>query len=152
MRILCAIGLRRGAELIRRLSRMAGPGDELVLVHVLDEGPRHDLNHLEGTIRAHHSHRQELDAAEQDAGSAALKEAAEAAAAAGLSAVTRLERGRPEQAVVALARELAADMVAVLARETPHAHPVQGPPSIGHTARFIIDHATSDVMVFRERA
>ncbi|HTP59363.1 MAG TPA: universal stress protein [bacterium] len=151
MRILCAIGIRRGAELVRRLSHIARPGDELVLVHVLDDGPRHDLNHLEGTIRPHHAQREELDAAEQDAGSAALKEAAEAARAAGLSAVTRLERGRPEQAVVALAAQLAVDMVAVLAREAPGTHPLKGPPSIGHTARFILDHVAADVAVFREK-
>jgi len=42
--------------------------------------------------------------------------------------------------------------VAVLARERPQGHPVQGPPSIGHTARFIVDHAPVDVLIYRERA
>ncbi len=152
MRILCAVGIRRGAELVRRICRIARPGDELVIVHVLDTGPRHDLNHLEGTIRPHHDQQRELDAAEQEAGSATLKEAGEEAGRAGIPAATRLERGRPEQVVVALTRDLKADMVALLAREMPQGHPLQGPPSIGHTARFIVDHAPADVLVFRERA
>ncbi|MGA2613453.1 MAG: universal stress protein [Spirochaetia bacterium] len=152
MRILCAIGIRRGGELVRRVSRITRTGDELVIVHVLETGPRHDLNHLEGTIRPHHDHRRELDAAEQEAGGAALKEAGEEAGLAGIPATTRLERGRPEQVIVALARELSADLVALMAREMPHGHPLQGPPSIGHTARFVFDHAPSDVLVFREKS
>ena len=151
MRILCAIGIRRGGELVRRVCQIARPDDELVIVHVLDTGPRHDLNHLEGTLRPHHVQRSELDAAEQEAGSEALNEASEEAARTGIPAETRLERGRPEQVIVALASELRVDMVALLAREIPHGHPLQGPPSIGHTARFIIDHAAADVLVFRER-
>ena len=152
MRILCAIGIRRGAELVRRVSRVARRGDELVLVHVLDTGPRHDLNHLEGTLRPHHAQERELDSAEQEAGGAALKEAAEEAGAAGFAVIARLEKGRPEQVITALAHELAVDLVGVMARDAPHAHPVQGPPSIGRTARFIIDHAAADVLVLREKA
>jgi len=151
MRILCAIGIRRGGELVKRVCQIAGPGDELVIVHVVDTGPRHDLNHLEGTLRPHHALRNELNAAEQDAGSEALNEAREEASRAGIPAGTRLERGRPEEVIVALASELGIDMVALLAREIPHGHPLQGPPSIGHTARFILDHAPSAVLVFRER-
>ncbi|MGO9409334.1 MAG: universal stress protein [Spirochaetia bacterium] len=106
---------------------------------------------VEGITRLHHAQQRELDAAEEDAGSAALKEAAEEAGRAGIPAATRLERGRPEQVVVSLSGELAADLVALLAREMPRGHPLQGPPSIGHTARFIVDHAPVDVLIFREK-
>ena len=151
MRILCAVGDRRGVELVRRVAQAARPGDEVVLLHVIDTGPRHDLNHLGGTLRPHHQQREELDAAEQEAGQQMLQESAAEAGRLGLASTTRLERGRPEQVVVALARDLDVSLVAVLARENPQAHPVQGPPSIGHTARFVIDHAPADVLVLRER-
>jgi nucleotide-binding universal stress UspA family protein len=151
MRILCAIGIRRGAELVGRVARIAPQGDELVLLHVIDTGPRHDLNHLGGTLRPHHLQRAELDTAEEEAGHAMLRESAEEATRLGFTAVTRLERGRPEQVVVSAAREPETRLVAVFARENPAAHPPQGPPSIGHTARFVIDHAPADVLVFRER-
>ena len=150
MRILCAIGIRRGAELVRRVTEVAKPGDELVLVHVVDTGPRHHVNHLEGTLHSHHDHREELNAAEEESGQAMLKEAAEEASRAGVGAATRLERGNPEHVVVALAQEMGARLVALLARENPQSHPRQGPPSVGHTARFIIDHAPADVLLFRE--
>ena len=151
MRILCAIGIRRGAELVRRVAAVARPGDELVLVHVLDTGPRHHVNHLEGTLHSPHDHREELDAAEQEAGQAMLQEASEEAGRAGFAASTRLERGRPEQVIVTLAPEAGAAMVALLARENPQSHPRQGPPSVGHTARFVLDHAPADVLLFREK-
>ena len=151
MRILCAIGERRGTELVRRVAQIARPGDELVLLHVIDSGPRHDLNHLGGTLRPHHLQREELDAAEQEAGQRMLEESSAEAGQLGLPAATRLEKGRPEQVIVALVRELDTALVALLARENPHAHPVQGPPSIGHTARFVIDHAPADVLVLREK-
>ena len=105
MRILCAVGIRRGTELVRRVAEVARPGDELVLVHVVDTGPRYHVNHLEGTLRSHHEHKEELDSAEQDAGQALLNEAAEEAGRAGLAVAIRLEHGRPEQVVTALARE-----------------------------------------------
>jgi len=151
MRILCAIGDRRGAELVRKVARFAGSTDELALVHVVDTGPRHPVNHLEGHLRPPHGRGQEMDAAENDAGEAVLREAAAEAGRAGLASTSRLERGRPEQVMVAVARELQADLLAVLARELPASHPRQGPPSVGHTARFILDHAPTDVILFRER-
>jgi nucleotide-binding universal stress UspA family protein len=151
MRILCAIGIRRGVELVRRVSSFTRPGDELVLVHVLDVGPRHDLNHLEGTLRPHHLQHHELNEAEQEAGKATLQEATEEAKRIGVPVTTRLERGRPEQVIVELARDPTVGAVALLAREMPHGHPLQGPPSVGHTARFVVDHAPVDVLVFRER-
>jgi nucleotide-binding universal stress UspA family protein len=151
MRILCAIGTKRGVELVRRVSGIARADDELVLVHVTETGPRHDLNHLEGTLRPHHLQQAELDAAEEEAGRAMLNEALQEAGRIGIAATTRLQRGKAEQVIVALARELETTLVALHAREVPHAHPLQGPPSIGHTARFVVDHVPADVLIFREK-
>ena len=81
-----------------------------------------------------------------------LAEALEAAGAGGRRASSRLERGRPEQVIASLAGEIGADLVVVLAREAPRSHPLQGPPSVGHTARFILDHALADVLLLREKS
>ena len=51
-------------------------------------------------------------------------------------------RGRPEREVVAAA--LRADLL-VLARDGDHARP--GPRSIGHSARFVLDHVTCRVLL-----
>jgi nucleotide-binding universal stress UspA family protein len=120
-----------------------------VLLHVIDEGPRHDLDRLRGPLHPHHEHREQLDAAEEGAGETMLKEAGEEALLLGLAATERLERGRPEQVIVALAGELAARVIVLCARDSPHAHPKAGPPSVGHTARFVVDHSPSPVLLLR---
>lgn len=150
MRILCAIGIRRGSELVRQVATITREGDELVLLHVIDTGPRHDLDRLRGPLHAHHEHHGELDAAEEEAGKATLKEAWAEAVRLGLSAAERLERGRPEQVIVSLAGELTAQLVVLHARESPSAHPRVGPPSVGHTARFVVDHSPTNVLLLRE--
>ncbi len=150
MRILCAIGTRRGSEVVRQVGAITRQGDELVLLHVIDTGPRHDLDRLKGPLHPHHERQGELDAAEEEAGRAMLKEAFEEAGHLGLAASERLERGRPEQVIITLASELNALLVVLYARESPHAHPRVGPPSVGHTARFVVDHSPTHVLLLRE--
>ena len=81
----------------------------------------------------------------------ALKEAAKEAARTGLAVKERVERGRPERLIASVAAEIEADLVVLCARESPQAHPKQGPPSVGHTARFVVDHAPTRVLLLRER-
>jgi nucleotide-binding universal stress UspA family protein len=150
MRILCAIGARRGIEVVRHAAAMTREGDELVLVHVTDMGPRHDLDTLRGPLHARHGHRQELDASEEEAGKAMLKEAVDEARRLGATVSERLERGNPEHLIVEIAGETKAALVVLHARESPLAHPRVGPPSVGHTARFVVDHSPTDVLLLRE--
>ena len=153
MLILCAVGRRGGIELVRRVASLAGPQPELLLLHVIDLGPRHELDHLGGSLR--HGPRggpereRELTAAEESSGRAALDEALASAQAAGLRATTRLERGRPEQVIVQVADAVKADLVVIDARDYPTEHPPRGPASVGHTARFVLDHASCDVLLVR---
>jgi nucleotide-binding universal stress UspA family protein len=90
-----------------------------------------------------------MEAAEDAAGQDALAEALAAAQAAGANATTRFERGKAEQVIVAVAQEIQAELVAIRAREWPEDHPKSGPPSVGHTARFVVDHAPCDVLLVR---
>ena len=56
-----------------------------------------------------------MNAAEAAASQRAPGEALAVARAGGITAQTRLERGKPEQVIVALARETAADRIAIRA-------------------------------------
>jgi nucleotide-binding universal stress UspA family protein len=60
----------------------------------------------------------------------------------GRAAEVTIRHGRIEREVVAAARE--ADLL-VLARRGEHEHP--GPKSIGHGARFVLDHAPCAVLL-----
>ncbi len=153
MRLLCAIGQRDGTQVVRGALALAGDVDYLALVHVIDDQPRHGVEAQRGLLRRISPDRQrEIALAEESAGREGLSEAEAAAHSVGqqiTTTETRLERGKPEQHIVALARELHVDLVAVGAREHPDGFPRIGPPSVGHTARFVVDHAPCPVLLLR---
>jgi nucleotide-binding universal stress UspA family protein len=156
MQILCAIGVRRGAELVRRAAERIGAPADYVLVHVIDVGPRRGMQQVRERFRPppHHPppptppHERESDEAEQASGEESLHEALDAAQALGLHVETRLERGEPEHVVVQIAQQLNADLIVVHAHERG-GQPAQGPGSVGHSTRFILDHAPCDVLLLR---
>ncbi len=151
MEILCAIGERRGVELIQRVAETLPNDSSLILLYVINTGPRRDLETVGGPLRHVPVREHNVDAAEETAGRNALEEALAAARAAGFAAETRLERGNPERVIVEIAQQVNASLVTLHARENFHGHPRQGPPSVGHTARFVLDHAPAYVLLFRER-
>ena len=85
-----------------------------------------------------------------EGGEEVLQEALDSALALGLRATTRLERGDPSQVILEVARLLNADLIIMGARER-EGPTRQGPASIGHTARFVLDHATCDVLLLRHK-
>ncbi len=168
MQILCAIGIRGGDELVRRAAQRVDKDAEWLLLHVIDTGPRRVLDRLGPAHRPpppphgapppprsesrgprpHGSHEDELNRAEESAGEAALKEAQEVARALGLRVATRLERGDPNRVIVQFAQQQEVDLIAIRAREREGA-PMEGPASVGHAARFVLDHAPCDVLLVR---
>jgi nucleotide-binding universal stress UspA family protein len=154
MKVLCAVGSRGGAELVLQTIDILGKGCELCLVHVIDEGPRHHLKHLHGPLRhgplGGPAREREMSAAEESGGHAALDDALEAAKKAGVAAKSQLKRGNPEHEIVELAHEIGASLILIRAREGASRHPDHGPGSVGHTARFVLDHAPCAVLLLRE--
>ena len=154
MRVLCAIGNRGGPEIVQRVAERLSTEIELLLLHVVDSGPRHDLKHLIKGLRhgatPEHVRRGELAAAEDSTGKASLTEAEEAARAAGFGVRASLVRGRPEELILKVANDEAVSLICISAREGAEGHPHIGPASVGHTARFVLDHAPCDVLLLRE--
>ena len=155
MRVLCAIGQRGGPELIRRVAALVGAQAECLLLHVIDVGPRHELEeYLRGPLhrRPHQepARAESITASEESAGQTIIQEALAAAQQAGLTAASLVSRGQPEQIIVQVAGEKAVDLVVIRAREGAAGHPRLGPASVGHIARFVLDHAPCDVLLLRE--
>ncbi len=167
MNVLCAIGSRGGGELVRRVLAVTGPSHELHLLHVNDVGPRHTLEHLlhgprhrpappppgpppPGRHPSPPDERQRrITEAEESAASAALEEARLEAERAGFRPHLHSAAGRPEQVVVAMAGQLGCQLIAIRASEGGEGTPRLGPASVGHTARFVLDHAPADVLLIR---
>jgi nucleotide-binding universal stress UspA family protein len=157
MRVVCAIGRRGGPELIGRLAAISGGHAECLILHVIDKGPRQDLeDFLRGPLhrRPDHGpppHEAALDEAEEAAGRAAVEEALAVAQQSGLKAEANVRTGNPERTIVEFAREMQASLIAISGREGEEGLPHVGPVSVGHTARFVIDHAPCDVLLLREK-
>ena len=59
--------------------------------------------------------------------------------------------GRPEREIVQAAQEWQADIVVVCSRSPDGGVPPLGPRSVGHVARFVLDHAPCPVLLVRTR-
>jgi nucleotide-binding universal stress UspA family protein len=156
MRVLCAVGQRGGQGLIQRLTEIVGNQADCLLLHVIDTGPRKDLeDYLRGPLhrRPHHGkppHDAALKAAEEAGSREAIEEASAAARQVGLKAEPSVREGKPEKIIVQAAYEMQTDLIVIWAREGAAGHPSIGPASVGHTARFVVDHAPCDVLLLRE--
>ena len=166
MKVICAIGMQGGAEIVRRLLELIGSQHELYLLDVIDSGPRNTLeDYLHGPRHLRRppppppapgrpslppEREQPIDEAEQAAGRAALEEARQEAERAGFQIHTEIQKGRPEQVIVQLAQKWGCQLIAIRSSEGTEGRPHIGPESVGHTARFVLDHAPCDVLLLRE--
>ena len=153
MMIVCAIGLRRGPQLLQRLAPLLKSGEDLLLVHVIDATPRQKWEQAPSPLRLGPHPRPERDRqmneAEINLGQTILAEALAEAQRLGWTAAVRLERGKPERVLVQVAQEIGAKLLVEFARELPEGHPIIGPSSVGHAARFVLDHAPCPVLLLR---
>jgi len=118
------------------------------IVHVIDDAASHQMEllaaHLPGHDRPQRP-RPGLREAERHGADALVDEAV---AAFGRSAETAIIRGRPGHEIVATAADRAADLIVVGARAAD-VRVAAGPHSLGHTARFVVDHAPCPVLLIR---
>src|SRR5262249_14297953 len=136
----------------RLLARLGSQPPDLALVFVIDEGPRHGIEALRGPLqrgpRLGSQRRAQMRQAEERRGEVVLAGArAVAEHAGGVTVTTHLLRGGPERVIVELAAQ-STDLVVVSAREGVHAS-FAGPDSIGHVARYVLDHTPCDVLLLR---
>lgn len=155
MRVVCCCDGEGSAELVRAALGRLAPIDRLVLLHCIDSGPEHDVHLLQEGRWGRHQPDRDRDAAmaraEEERAVEVLREAAAAARGAGYTgeAEARVRRGRPEREIVRALTELAADVVVLAPRPSARQGP-PGPHSLGHVARFVVDHAPCAVLLLRD--
>jgi len=161
-RLLVAVAGAEDPAVVVELAGVLGPGGptlDIRLLHVVDSGPRALLPIGLGTRRGpwpkppEGSIQHRLTDAE-DEGATALLVAWHDRFAAGLpgaTITTEVRRGQPEQEIIAAAKTFRADAVVLAAR--PRTGPTEpGPRSLGHVARFVVDHAPVPVLLIRRSA
>ena len=66
-------------------------------------------------------------------------------------AQTLSREGRPEREIIQSASEWNADLIVICPRSSAFGGPALGPKSVGHVARFVLDHAPYPVLLVRPR-
>jgi nucleotide-binding universal stress UspA family protein len=119
---------------------------------VIDAGPRRDMDRTRERFWRRPLHHEpiteEMQAAERTVSEEILK--------VGLSRVpqaeTLLRQGLPELEIVNAAAEWKADVILICPRAEYGEPPHIGPRSVGHVARFVLDHAPCPVLLLRPLA
>ena len=153
MRILCCLDGTNVGQVSKAITMLsAAEPPTLGILFVTDTGPRHDMEHLRERFLRHPGppppREEEMRQAEKSSAQDILNE--------GLShfpgAETLQREGRPEREIVNVAAEWQADIVIVCPRAEYGDTPRIGPKSVGHVARFVIDHAPCPVLLVRRLA
>ncbi|WP_376795695.1 universal stress protein [Thermogemmatispora sp.] len=137
-------------QAIARFWPQSGERLQVGLLYVIDTRPLGELERRrERFLRPPHlpPFRQEhLRQAERETAQEILQEAARY-----LGGAELLQReGRAEQEIVRCAQEWGADLLLLCARSPRGGRgPEQGPASVGHVARFVLDHASCPVLLLR---
>ena len=150
MNVLCCLDGTNIEQISRAVKQML-PANELTvgLIYVIDSGPHGELERQrERFLRGpalNPRRSEQLRSAETGAAQDILEEGTKY-----LPGAERIQRtGRPEREIVTFAREWRADLVVICPRSPQSVGPLLGPKSVGHTARFVLDHAPCPVLLVR---
>jgi nucleotide-binding universal stress UspA family protein len=153
MRVLCCLDGTNGEQVSKAMEMLSATRPlTLGILYVIDTGPRKDIEHTrERFLRRPgppRSREDEMEQAELAAAQDVLNE--------GLlnipNAETFRRQGRPEREIVNVAAEWQADLVIICPRGEYGGKPTIGPRSVGHVARFVLDHAPCPVLLVRPLA
>jgi len=153
MRVLCCLD-GTNIEQVRKAVSTLIRADALTvgLIFVIDTGPRGEVigPQRERFLRPSQpslSRREQMQQAEEVAAQDILTEGSDYFTGAEL---LRYE-GRPEREIVQCANVWKADLIVICPRSSSSASPSIGPKSVGHVARFVLDHAPCPVLLLKRR-
>jgi nucleotide-binding universal stress UspA family protein len=148
MRLLCCLDGTNAAQ-IATATQMLASDLTLALLHVIDTGPRRDMDRLRERFfrpRGHHlPHEREMLETEKASAHDILSAGQQYFAGAQIMQ----REGRPEREIVNAAAEWKADLVVICSRAEFGEKAHLGPRSVGHVARFVLDHAPCPVLLVR---
>lgn len=151
MRILCCLDGTNINVLHNTLSQFNLPTDTTIaLLYITDTGPHNEMErkretHLRPSVMSGRLQERMKQAETETAGDILREGQAQ------LPNAQELQRqGRPEREIVQCASEWHADLIVICSRSALDVNPPQiGPKSVGHVARFVLDHAPCPVLLVR---
>ncbi len=149
MRILCCLDGANAEQMSRAVGTLLRAETRtMAVLYVTDSGPEVQMEQQrERHLRPPHPplpRREQMRRAEGMAAQEILEEGSRS-----LGGAEMLRRtGRPEREVVQAATEWKADVIVICSRSSAGGPPL-GPKSVGHVARFVLDHAPCPVLLVR---
>lgn len=153
MRILCCLDGTNTEQIRQAVSSLLTATDRTIgLLYVIDTGPHGEMErHRERFLRPPGlppMRREQMRRAEEVSAQDILTEGERA-----FPGAERIQRtGHPEREIVSVAAEWKADLILICPRSIYGDNPTIGPKSVGHVARFVLDHAPCPVLLVRPRA
>ncbi len=150
MRVLCCLDGTNIEHITRALSTLVTADERIIgLLYVTDLGPHHEIERKrEWLLRPRHPSgplQEKIQQAEVAAAQDILQE--------GLfylpGSQTLSREGNPEREIIQYASEWDADLLVICPRSPASGGPALGPKSVGHVARFVLDHAPCPVLLVR---
>ena len=153
MRILCSLDGTNSKQ-VSYAARMFSTAEPLTiaLLTVIDVGPRRDIDRTRERFWRPPMHHEPVTDEMEAAEGAAAQDILNAGLGYLPQAETLLRRGRPELEIVNAAAEWKADVILICPRADYGEPPHIGPRSVGHVARFVLDHAPCPVLLLRPLA
>jgi nucleotide-binding universal stress UspA family protein len=153
MRVLCCLD-GTNTQQVSHAAQMFSTAEPLTiaLLTVIDVGPRRDMDRTRERFWRPPLRHGPLTDEMQDAERAVSEEVLKAALGDLPQAETLLRQGLPELEIVNAAAEWRADVIVICPRAEYGEPPHIGPRSVGHVARFVLDHAPCPVLLLRPLA
>jgi nucleotide-binding universal stress UspA family protein len=153
MRVLCCLD-GTNTQQVSHAAQMFSTAEPLTiaLLTVIDAGPRRDMDRTRERFWRPPLRHGPLTDEMQDAERAVSEEVLKAALGDLPQAETLLRQGLPELEIVNAAAEWRADVIFICPRAEYGEPPHIGPRSVGHVARFVLDHAPCPVLLLRPLA
>ncbi|QBD77965.1 hypothetical protein EPA93_18975 [Ktedonosporobacter rubrisoli] len=152
MRVLCCLDGTNAEQISNAISSFVSSTSlTLGLIYTIDTSPHGEIERQrERFLRPHElsrSRREQIQRAEQDTAKDILEEGLRY-----LPGAEQLQRqGRAEREIVNCAAEWQADLIVIGSRSPSYGVAI-GPRSVGHIARFVLDHAPCPVLLLRPLA
>jgi nucleotide-binding universal stress UspA family protein len=157
MRVLCCLdgtNVRQLSNATEMLSTDQSP--RFGLLFVTDTRPRREMGHLRERFHRHPGppppREEEMRQAETASAEDILSEGVREISRQSGDTETLHKEGRPEREIVNAAAEWQADLVIICPRTEFDGRPAIGPKSVGHVARFVLDHSPCPVLLVRPLA
>jgi nucleotide-binding universal stress UspA family protein len=149
MRVLCCLDGTNAEQVHRAVSRMLCAETTIGILYVTDTWPQEEMErHRERLLRPPHPpllRREQMRQAEEASAQEILEEGKRYL----VGAETLQRTGRPEREIVNSAAIWHADLIVICSRSTWGGGSSPGPKSVGHVARFVLDHAPCPVLLIR---